>query len=94
MSSRPAARVAFKVQGHDKTRLTIYRYGEDDRVPNPGDLLLVSSIGDSVSSVAELAILLPGRDMQLLAETVNEAALTYEANKEWLSAPVTKRGAA
>jgi hypothetical protein len=82
------------MQGHDKTRLTIHKYGDDDRVPNPGDLLITSTIGDPSSLVTEVGFLIAGRDMALFAREANAAVLEYESNKQWLSAPVSKRGAA
>jgi hypothetical protein len=87
---RPAVRVAFKVQGHDRTRLRILAFGEDDRVPNPGDLLLIADIGDANNGVAELGVLIMGREMNQLVEAVVEALALYEENRDWLSAPVTR----
>lgn len=86
---RPTARVAFKVQAHDRTRLRIYAWQEDDRVPSPGDLLIVSEIGVAGSSLLEMAILIMGRDMEQLLPAIIEARELYEENREWLSAPVT-----
>lgn len=87
---RPAARVAVKVQAHDRTRIRVLSYGDDDRVPSPGDLLLVADIGDANSGIVEMAVLLPGREMNQLVGAVVEAFELYEENKEWLSAPVTR----
>ena len=89
-TSRPSARVAFKVQGHDKTRLSIHRYGDDDRVPNPGDLLIVTTLGDANTGLTELAVLVPGREVGLFARESNASHLEYEATKDWLSQPVTR----
>ena len=89
-ANRPAAQVAFKVQGAAKTRLSMFAYGDDDRIANPGDVLIVSTLGDALSGLVELAILVPGREMGTFARAANIAALEYEANKEWLSQPVTK----
>jgi hypothetical protein len=93
---RPSARVAVKVQAHDRTRLRILAYGDDDRVPSPGDLLLIADIGDANSGLVELGVLLPGREMNQIVGAVLEANTLYEENKHWLSAPVTRdlRGAA
>jgi hypothetical protein len=82
-----------KIQAHERTRLRVLRYGEDDRVPNPGDLLLVSTVGDGINGSIEMAVLINGREMAELAKDVNAAVLEWEANKDWLSEPVTKRRA-
>lgn len=87
---RPAARVAVKVQAHDRTRLRILSFGDDDRVPNPGDLLLIADIGDANNGLVELGVLIMGREMNQLVDAVNEALELYERNREWLSQPVTR----
>lgn len=88
---RPAARVAVKVQAHDRTRLRVLAWGDDDRVPNPGDLLLIADIGDANSGLVELGVLIMGREMNQLVDAVNEAVDLYEQNKAWLSEPVTRQ---
>lgn len=91
--SRPSARVAVKIQAHQSTRIRVLAYGEDDRVPNPGDLLLISTVGDGVNGSIEMAVLLRGHEMSLLARDVNAAAMLFEANKEWLRQPATRQRA-
>lgn len=88
-SHSPAARVAFKAQAHDRTRLRIHSYGQDDRVPSPGDLLITSHLGDANSGLIELAVLIPGREMHAFLSAAANAVADYEENKDWLSAPVT-----
>lgn len=87
---RPTARVAVKIQAHDRTRLRILAYGDDPRVPNPGDLLFIADIGDSRNGLTELGMLIMGREMNQLLPAVSEALDLYEENKDWLSAPVTR----
>ena len=87
---RPAARVAVKIQAHDKTRLRILAYGDDQRVPSPGDLLFIADIGDANSGLVELGILIMGREMNQILPAITEALDMYEDNKDWLSAPVTR----
>lgn len=86
---RPSAMVAVRTQASERVRLRVLRYGEDDRIPNPGDLLILANMGDALSQLVELAVVIPGRDMQTMARAVNAAVLEYEANKAWLQAPVT-----
>lgn len=87
---RPSARVAFKIQAHDRTRLRLLAWGEDDRVPNPGDMLIVADISVVGNNLMEMAVLIMGRDMQQLLPAVQEAHDLYEQNKDWLSQPVTR----
>lgn len=83
--------MAVKVQAHDRTRLRILAWGEDDRVPSPGDLLLIADIGDANSGLVELGVLIMGREMNQLVPAFTEALELYEENREWLSEPVTKQ---
>lgn len=92
--NRPSARIALKFQGHDRTRLTIHGYGDDPRVPNPGDLLIAAGIGDAANGLVELAVLVHGRDMLQLATAANKAALAWEENREWLDQPVSRSAGA
>lgn len=91
--SKPSARVAVKIQAHERTRLRVLSYGEDDRVPNPGDLLLVSTVGDGINGTIEMAVLIHGNEMELFARDVNKAVLDFKANEDWLRQPVTRRRA-
>lgn len=90
LNGSPTARIGVGVQVRDITRLKIRHYGEDDSIPNPGDLLIASHLGMSGSTV-EFAMIIPGRDMTMLAREVNLAASVYEVNRVWLSAPVTSQ---
>jgi hypothetical protein len=89
MGYRPAARVRVATEANTRTSLTISRYGTDDRVANPGDLLLTANLGDGPTGV-RVELLILGRDMAGLAQYVNEAAADYEANREWLAAPASR----
>lgn len=91
--SRPSARVAVKIQAHERTRLRVLSYGEDDRVPNPGDLLLVSTVGDGINGSIEMAVLIHGNEMELLARDVNKAVLDFKENEDWLRQPATRKRA-
>jgi hypothetical protein len=87
--SSPAARVGMAMKARNTTRLRIFHYGENPIIPNPGDLLIVSILGDADSQI-EFSVLIPGREMSVFARDANKAALEYEANKDWLSAPATR----
>jgi len=88
-NSSPAARVGVAVQSRDTTRLRVFHYGENPLIANPGDLLIVSTLGE-VGTHIEFSVLIPGREMGLFARDVNRASMVYEANRDWLSAPATR----
>lgn len=82
-------RLALRTQSHVQTSMKVYSYGEDPRVPNPGDLLLIAEYG-SPADLTELAVLLRGKHMRQLLPLVERAEELYAENEDWLSAPVTK----
>jgi hypothetical protein len=74
------------------SRLKLYGFGEDPRVPNEGDLLIVSEtfLRESGNQQdIEFEILLRGSDMFLMKAKVDAAVKLYEENKEYLSQPAT-----
>lgn len=86
---RPSARVAARIQAHSVTRLRLLSWGEDDRVPNEGDVLILGDIGVAGNNVIEVGILIMGREMGQLLPAFIAAAELYEANKDYLSSPVS-----
>ena len=88
-NSSPAARVGVAVQSRNTTRLRVFHYGENPLIANPGDLLIVSTLGEAGTHI-EFSVLIPGREMGLFARDVNRASMVYEANRDWLSAPATR----
>lgn len=81
-------RLALRTQSHVQTSVKIYSYGEDPRVPNPGDLLLIAEYG-SPADLTELALLLRGKNMKQLLPIVERAEELYAENEDWLSAPAS-----
>ena len=88
---RPSARLALRVEAQASTRIALYQYGEDDRVPNPGDVLLVSIMGDGREDRIEFAQLLRGKDIALVAKAMLRAQQLYALNEDWLTQPVSRR---
>ena len=91
--SNPTART--KVTSHSKqvSRLKLYGYGEDDRVPNEGDLLIVSETflrESGHQQDIEFEILLRGNDMFMMKAKVDAAVAMFEANKDYLRQPATR----
>jgi hypothetical protein len=72
-------------------KLELFGYGFDNRIVNPGDLLIVSSDyiqENGHKQKVEFTLKLRGRDMQLF---VNEAIIArnlWDENKHWLNASV------
>lgn len=81
------ARVSVVLSTKASTGVSFLHYGEDSRIPNPGDLLLVSFLGDQGG--IEFAVLIPGSRMGIVAAAAFIALDDYEKNKEWLTAPAS-----
>ena len=91
--SNPTAKTAVRSVSKQVSRLKLYGYGEDPRVPNEGDILIVSEtyLRESGNQQdIEFEILLRGRDMFMVKEKVDAASALYEANKDYLSQPATR----
>lgn len=73
-------------------KLELFGYGFDDRVVNPGDLLIVSSdylMENGHKQKVEFTVKLRGRDMQLFVDEATKARNLWDENKHWLSASVS-----
>jgi hypothetical protein len=70
-------------------------YGQDDRVINPGDMLIVGSNftreGLKVTET-EICIRLRGRDMDYFFDHIVDALRQWQDNKDWLEAPANQPG--
>ena len=72
-------------------KLELFGYGFDDRVVNPGDLLIVSSdylTENGHKQKVEFTLKLRGRDMQLFVDEATIARNLWVENKHWLNASV------
>ena len=71
------------------TRHRIYKYGDRDDIPNPGDMLIVSVVADGpVQLTVETYI--RGAEVARFAEAALACAAEYDAEAYWLSQPVTR----
>lgn len=89
----PTARVKVTTTQKNVARLKVYNYGEDPRVANEGDLLIVSenSLGEvGNQSNVNFEITIRGRDMAHFDEYVQKALALWNANKEYLLQPATR----
>ena len=89
----PSARVAVTTTQKSVARLKVFNYGEDPRVANEGDLLIVSenSLGEAgTQSQVQFEITIRGRDMAHFEEHVQKALAMWNENKEYLLQPATR----
>jgi len=90
--TNPTARTSVTSTSKQVSRLKLYGFGEDPRVVNEGDLLIVSETTlreANNSQDIEFEINLRGSDMFALKDKVDAAVKLYEENKEYLSRPAT-----
>jgi hypothetical protein len=91
----PSGTVTVKTSAVTNGKLTCYGYGQDDRVINPGDLLIVGTnfMRENMKTVeTEIAIRLRGRDLSYFFDHVVDALRLWNDNKEWLQAPASQPG--
>lgn len=91
--THPSARIAVTSKTKQLARLKLYGYGEDNRVPNEGDILIVSETylreANNHQDI-EFELLIRGSDMWMMAEKVKAALELYEENKDYLKQPATQ----
>jgi len=91
--SNPTARTSVTSKSKQVSRLKLYGFGEDPRVPNEGDLLIVSEtfLRESGNQQdIEFEILLRGSDMFLMKAKVDAAIEMFNANSDYLRQPATR----
>ena len=85
----PSGRITVTLVESGVTRHRVYVWGEHDDVVNPGDMLIVSTLGDTHARV-EVRTYLRGSEMAAFADAALACAALYDENADWLSAPVTQ----
>jgi len=91
----PSGTVTVTTSAVTNGRLTCYGYGQDDRVINPGDMLILGSnfMRDGSKVIeTEIAIRLRGRDINYFFDHVVDALRLWQENKDWLQAPASQPG--
>jgi len=92
MNSSGRIRVSTEVNFKSSMRALVF--GEDDRVINPGDLLIEMSStepGDRLGkNIRKFEIYVNGNQMAGLLDQVNRAANLYALNEDWLKLPASK----
>lgn len=72
--------------------LQLFGYGQDDSIPNPGDLLIVStnSLSENLKNQEiQFKLRIRGRDMATFVNAAQNALALYNDNKDWLTRPMT-----
>lgn len=76
-------------------KLEIFSYGQRDDIPNPGDLMIVTTnwMKENMRvQEVEFKLRIRGRDMALFAKASQEALMLWNENKHWLQASMSNPG--
>jgi len=89
----PSGSVRVTTTSHSKARLKLFGFGEDERVVNPGDLLIVSEnyLSEVSQIMTSFELTIKGRDMDVFGSQIAKALRLWEQNKEWLTQPSSTR---
>ena len=74
-------------------KLELFGYGQDERIPNPGDLLIVTTdyvMENAHRQKVEFTLKLRGRDMHLFVQAAVIAERLWDENEHWLNAPLSQ----
>jgi len=92
---REAASGMVRITSHSNLegRIECYGYGQDPRIPNPGDLLIVTvneiSENFKVQEI-EFALRIRGKHLHHFIKAAKEALLMYEDNRDWLESSASQ----
>jgi len=88
-----AGRIRAMTEVNFKSRMETFVFGQDDRVINPGDLLIVmseSAPGDRLgNNLRQFEIMVNGDQMSGLLAAVTRAKDLYDLNHGWLKSPAS-----
>jgi hypothetical protein len=92
---REAASGMVNVTSHANLegRIECYGYGQDARIPNPGDLLIVTTNSvreNHKTQEIEFALRIRGKHLHHFIKAAKEALLMYEDNRDWLEASASQ----
>jgi len=74
-------------------RLELFGYGQREDIPNPGDLLIVTTnwVRENYKTQqVEFKLRIRGRDMAVFVEAARGALILWEDNKHWLQASASQ----
>jgi len=92
---REAASGMVNVTSHANLegRIECYGYGQDPRIPNPGDLLIVTTNSvreNHKTQEIEFALRIRGKHLHHFIKAAKEALLMYEDNRDWLESSASQ----
>ena len=92
---REAASGMVNVTSHANLegRIECYGYGQDPRIPNPGDLLIVTTNSvreNHKTQEIEFALRIRGKHLHHFIKAAKEALLMYEDNRNWLESSASQ----
>ena len=92
---REAASGMVNVTSHANLegRIECYGYGQDARIPNPGDLLIVTTNSvreNHKTQEIEFALRIRGKHLHHFIKAAKEALLMYEDNRDWLESSASQ----
>jgi hypothetical protein len=94
VSFNPSGHIRATSETNFKGRIRALIFGQDDRVINPGDMILEmerNSPGDRLGNNSErFEIYIAGRDMAGLLDQVTRAHDLFNQNAEWLLQPSSR----
>jgi hypothetical protein len=89
-----SGRIRATTEVNFKSSMRALVFGEDERVINPGDLLIEMSStepGDRLGkNIRKFEIYIQGNQMGGLLDQVTRAADLFEVNEQWLRSPASK----
>ena len=89
----PTGRVTVTTETSTVSRFKLLGFGDDPRVVNEGDLLMISEMFLNEAGKSEkvsLEVMLRGKDLYLFSEKLAASISLYESNKEYLERPASK----
>ena len=94
MSFNPSGHIRSTTETNFQGRIRAVVFGEDNRVINPGDMILemeqVKQADRLGGSVDRFEIYIAGRDMRGLLDQVTRAHELFKLNAEWLLQPSSR----
>jgi len=76
-------------------KLEIFSYGQRDDIPNPGDLMIITTnwIKENARvQEIEFKLRIRGRDMDIFCQAAKEALMLWNDNRHWLQASISNPG--
>lgn len=92
---QPSGMIEVTSNARLEGKLQVFGYGQRDDIPNPGDLMIVTTnwVKDGFTKQQiEFKLRIRGRDMALFAQAAQEALNMWNDNKHWLQAPMSQPG--